>query len=108
MEPRQQNITSHATTSWEGDFDALPGGTLIRDGLNDLRNDVASVERLLVLIGAPRLRRLGFDIPHYAGDPERELYDLLPRTAPRAAHARYNAFIRTLVSFERAAECVRP
>jgi hypothetical protein len=107
METQQQKTSSQASTSWESDFEALPAGSLVRDGLNDLRNDVVSVERLLVLIGAPRLRGLGFHIPRYAGNPEHELYDLLARTDERSAHTRYNAFIRTLVSFERAAECVR-
>ncbi len=44
-------------------------------------------------------------------DPERRLYDLLATENPDGAHARYNALIRrlvSLVSFERAAECVNP
>ncbi|MEX2117165.1 MAG: hypothetical protein WEB37_09765 [Bacteroidota bacterium] len=38
-------------------------------------------------------------------NPEHLLYDLLHREDPDSAHSRYNALIRTLVSFERAAEC---
>lgn len=107
METRQHKTHSQTMTAWDSAFDALPGGSRIRDGLNDLRNDVESVERLLVLIGAPRLRRLGFEIREYAGNPEHELYDLLAATHEDSAHSRYNALIRTLISFERAAECVR-
>jgi hypothetical protein len=35
------------------------------------------------------------------------LYALLARDDAAAAHSRYNALIHRLVSFERAAECVR-
>jgi hypothetical protein len=37
--------------------------------------------------------------------PEHRLYDFLARDEPDAAHSRYNALIRRLVSFERALEC---
>lgn len=88
--------------------DALPGAELIRDGLRDLANGVESIESLLVLIGAPRLRRLGFDVPDTPDYPEDRLYALLATEDSDSAHSRYNALIRRLVSFERAAECVRP
>ncbi|MDP9193084.1 MAG: hypothetical protein M3P06_15405 [Acidobacteriota bacterium] len=42
--------------------DALPGAELIREGFRDLEAGVESVPALLVLVGAPRLRRLGFDV----------------------------------------------
>ena len=38
--------------------------------------------------------------------PEHRLYGLLARTDPDSAHGRYNALVRRLVRFERAAECV--
>lgn len=82
----------------------LPGGDLVREGLRDAAAEVWSVAALLVAIGAPRLRRLGYDAPLDVGDPERRLYDLLARDDPDAAHGRYNALVRRLVSFERAAE----
>jgi len=69
------------------DFDRLPGGRLVRQG--------------------PRLRRLGIHVPpavHLRS--EHRLYERLARVDPGAAHSRYNALIRNLVSFERAAECV--
>jgi hypothetical protein len=40
------------------DLDALPGGDLVRQGLDDLRRGVESIPALLVLSGGPRLRRL--------------------------------------------------
>jgi hypothetical protein len=85
---------------------ALPGADLIDVGLRDLSAGVESVPGFLVAIGAPRLRRLGFAVPAAIPDPERRLYALLARDDPRAAHSRYNALIRRLVSFERAAACV--
>jgi len=66
---------------------------------------VESVPALLVSIGAPRLRRLGFEIPRPFSEAEHRLYRLLAQEDPDSAHARYNALIRRLVSFERAAEC---
>jgi len=88
--------------------DALPGADLIRRGLADLEKGIESVPSLLVLIGAPRLRRLGFTVPDTDFFPEDKLYALLAEEDSDSAHSRYNALIRTLVSFERAAECVRP
>ena len=89
--------------------DSLPGSDLITDGIRDLARGVTSVPALLVLIGAPRLRRLGYAIPTTTeADPERTLYETLAATDSDSAHARYNALVRRLVSFERAAECARP
>ena len=88
--------------------DALPGADLIRAGLRDIRDGVESIEALLVLVGAPRLRRIGFDVPDTPYFPEDRLYERLAAEDSDSAHSRYNALIRTLVSFERAAECVKP
>lgn len=90
------------------DFDALPGGDLVRQGLSDLDRGLESVPALLVAIGAPRLRRIGLTVPDPTGDlPEHRLYRLLAETDPDSAHSRYNALIGRLVSFENAAECAR-
>ena len=86
---------------------ALPGGDLIERGLADRARGVCSVEALLVSIGAPRLARLGFDVPDPIPDAERRLYDQLHAEDPDSAHGRYNALVRRLVSFERAAACAR-
>ncbi len=88
---------------------ALPGAELIEAGLADLRENRETVEALLVAIGSPRLRRLGIELPNSLPEnPEHRLYELLARDDSDSAHSRYNAFIRRLVSFERAAECVSP
>lgn len=74
-------------------------------GLADLAREHESVEALLVSIGAPRLARLGIDLPFTFASPEHKLYGVLAAQGPDDAHSRYNALIRRLVSFERAAEC---
>lgn len=87
---------------------ALPGGDLIDAGLEDLREGRETIAALLVAIGAPRLRDIGLELPNDLPDnPEHRLYDLLAETDQDSAHSRYNALIRRLVSFERAAECVK-
>ena len=91
-------------------FADLPGGDLLAAGLEDLRRGVESVPALLAQIGAPRLRQLAIDVP--ARDPsgplaEHRLYELLAREHGDGAHSRYNALIRMLVSFTRAAACAR-
>jgi hypothetical protein len=45
-------------------------------------------------------------IPRVDENPEHRLYDLLRERDPDAAHGRYNALVRRLVSFERALACV--
>jgi hypothetical protein len=83
----------------------LPGEDLVRSGMDDLRRGEATVEAMLVSIGAPRLRLLGLEIPETVEAPEDALFALLERDVDDA-HSRYNALIRRLVSFERAAECL--
>lgn len=86
----------------------LPGGDLIRAGLDDLARGIESTEALLVAIGAPRLRRMGVPVPNHSfTSPEHRLYQRLAQVNSDAAHARYNALIRRLVSFERAVECAK-
>jgi hypothetical protein len=90
------------------DFNRLPAGVLVRSGIEDLLAGRESESSLLVLVGAPRLRRLGLSIPASTlPSAEHALYERLARAEPRSAHSRYNALIRALVSFERAAECGR-
>jgi hypothetical protein len=85
---------------------ALPGEDLIERGIADLERSADSIEALLVSIGAPRLRRIGFEIPRTIASPETTLYERLAESDQDSAHSRYNTLIRLLVSFERAAECV--
>ena len=88
------------------DFSRLPGGDLVQQGLRDLAESQDSEAADLVLIGAPRLRRLGLDVPlDRSAGAEHRLYLRLAAVDADSAHSRYNALIRRLVSFERAAEC---
>jgi hypothetical protein len=87
------------------DTAALPGGDLIRRGIADRARGLCSIEALLVSIGAPPLARLGFQVPDPIPAAERRLYDLLHAEDADSAHGRYNALVRRLVSFERAAAC---
>lgn len=85
----------------------LPGEDLIEAGLEDLHAGRETIAALLVAIGSPRLRRLGLALPEQLPpNPEHRLYDLLARDDQDSAHSRYNAYIRKLVSYERAAECI--
>jgi len=86
-------------------LETLPGADLVQRGIEDLDVGRESAEALLVSIGAPRLRSLGVDIPAPIEGPEHKLYLLLARKKGDAAHSAYNALIRRLVSFERAAAC---
>ena len=84
---------------------SLPGGDLVEVGLRDLAARAVSDESLLVSIGRPRLAQLGLDVPAGFDDPEHRLYDRLSNRFGDAAHGRYNALVRRLVSFERALAC---
>jgi hypothetical protein len=87
-------------------FRALPGADLVEAGLSDLAASRMSEAAALVLIGAATLRRLGLPVPEGVAEcPEHELYRLLHEQDQDSAHGRYNALVRRLVSFERAAEC---
>jgi hypothetical protein len=89
-------------------MDSLPGGDLISVGIQDLHDQRETIASLLVAIGAPKLRRLGLELPsRLPPNPEHRLYELLSLSAHDAAHSKYNALIRRLVSFQRAIPCVR-
>ena len=85
----------------------LPAADLIETGLRDLSGGLETEASLLVSIGAPRLRSLGFPVASPLEKPERRLYERLSRREPDSAYSRYNALIRRLVGFERAAACAR-
>lgn len=83
-----------------------PGEELIEQGIRDLAKGLETIPSLLVSIGSPRLRRLGLAIPASTfASPEHRLYQMLWVQDPGSSHSKYNAFIRRLVSFERASEC---
>ena len=85
----------------------LPGGEFVVRGLLDLARGRETAGALLVSIGAPRLRLGGLDVEAPLPDAEHRLYALLSRESPDDAHARYNALLRRLVSFERALALTR-
>jgi hypothetical protein len=87
------------------DLEMLPGAGLVQRGVADLDAGRESAESLLVSIGAPRLRSVGIELSSPIPSPEHKLYLLLMREKGDAAHSAYNALIRRLVSFERAAAC---
>ena len=84
----------------------LPGEELVAQGLADLAQDRETDFSLLVLIAAPRLRRLGIHIPeHPLPQPyEHRLYSRLDQRLGDAAHSYYNSLIRRIVSYEHALE----
>ncbi len=98
---RERPVRYHQTV--EKSRTALPGGDLIEKGLADRRSGLSSIEGLLVSIGAPRLAHLGVEVTDPIPQAERRLYDWLHAEDADSAHGRYNALIRRLVSFERAA-----
>ena len=101
------NDAHHEAGSRDGRSYALPGEDLVEAGIRDLREGRETIEALLVAIGAPRLRRLGVELPDGLPDnPEHRLYDLLAQDDSDSAHSRYNAYLRRLASYARAAECV--
>ena len=83
----------------------LPGADLVIRGLHDLAQRTETVESLLVSLSAPRLVALGFDVPQPFADAELRLFALLTKEFGAGAHGKYNALIRRVVSFQRAAAC---
>jgi hypothetical protein len=85
----------------------LPGGDLVDAGLSDLASGRTTAESLAVSLAAPRLRREGVPVGAPLDDPERRLFRQLSRTDGDLAHARYNAYLRRLVSFADACRLAR-
>ncbi len=85
---------------------SLPGQNLVEQGLAELAQDRITDLSLLVLIAAPRLRRLGLEIPErtFSAPCEHSLYARLEERLGTGAHSQYNALIRRIVSFARALE----
>ena len=79
---------------------------LVEQGLADLSQDRETDCSLLVLIAAPRLKRLGIEIPDPAVSRpyEHQLYERLAERLGTAAHSHYNSLIRRVVSYARALE----
>ena len=85
--------------------DDLPGADLFDAAVADLRAGVESPAALLVSLTRSRLVDAGLAVPPVAIErPAHRLYDLLAAEDPESAHSRYNALLRRIVSFARAAE----
>ena len=84
----------------------LPGEDLVEQGLADLAHDRITDASLLLLIAAPRLKRLGIQIPDRPSTAphEHQLYGRLEERLGFAAHSHYNSLIRRIVSYARALE----
>ncbi len=84
----------------------LPGQDLVEQGLADLAQDRLTDLALLVLIAAPRLKRLGINIPtrSFREPFEHQLYAQLEARLGTAAHSHYNSLLRRIVSYARALE----
>jgi hypothetical protein len=84
----------------------LPGEELVQQGLADLSENRETECSLLLLIAAPRLRRLGIQIPDRPSPRpyEHQLYARLDQRLGNAAHSYYNSLIRRIVSYARALE----
>jgi len=86
-------------------FDGAPGADLVAAGLTDLAEGRQTAAALLVCVARTRLRSVGVDVPALDVDhPWHRLYDLLAEDDARTAHGRFNALVRRLASFARAAE----
>jgi hypothetical protein len=83
----------------------MPGRELVVQGLADLRAGRLSTSALLVAMARTRLAATGLDVPEVTSvRPGHALYELLATEDPATAHGRYNALVRRLVSYLRAAE----
>ena len=84
----------------------LPGEELVERGLADLAGNRTTDFSLLVLIAAPRLKRLGIEIVDGRFQPpyEHRLYERLAERLGVGAHSYYNSLIRRIVSYSRALE----
>jgi hypothetical protein len=85
------------------DIDGLAGAELVRQGLDDLRQDAHTAEAWLVAIARPRLVRLGIDVPAW-DNPEANLYALLEAQSVSDAARRYSALLGRICSFSRGLE----
>jgi hypothetical protein len=92
-------------------YEHLPGGEILSNGLRDLEQGLRTVNALLVLVAAPRLRRCGIRIPQttpISELPEHALYRQLCVEHGAEAYRLYRSLLRRLVSLENALESKRP
>ena len=93
------------------ELDSIPGGEIVSSGLRDLQAKHFSENALLVLVCAPRLRTLGFEIADPADVPkprEHELYGAIESRLGIEAFSSYNSLLRRMTSFARTLERNNP
>jgi hypothetical protein len=83
----------------------LRGGELVQTGLEDLLHRRETVESLVVSMSAERLLALGIHVPEPIDHAELRLCRLLTVKFGHEADGRYNALLRRMTMFQRAA-CV--
>jgi len=90
------------------ELDGLPGADFVTQGLEDLAAGKITEHSLLVLVGEPRLQRLGIKYPSIrpavSVPVEHALYDFLSGIYGNGAHSRYNSILRRMNSFAHALE----
>lgn len=84
----------------------LPGAEIVLPGIADLEAGRKTINASAVQAASPRLRRAGLDVPSATGDipAAHILYRQLSEKLGNAAHPHYNAMLRRIISFARAAE----
>jgi len=84
----------------------FPGSEIVLEGLADLAAGRETERSEAVMMASTRLRAAGLDVPTRRGDipAAHRLYALLADEDARNAHSRYNAVLRRVESFARAAE----
>lgn len=87
----------------------LPGAEVVNAGLADLLAGRETANAAAVSMASRRLRAVGVEVPPATStEPAaHRLYEHLRRADPRGAHSRYNAIVRRVASFARAAEHAR-
>ncbi|HET7417070.1 MAG TPA: hypothetical protein VFJ61_05560 [Solirubrobacterales bacterium] len=90
-------------------LEKLPGAEIVLPGIADLQRGRMSLNALAVQAAAPRLRHLGLAAHSAEGDEPaaHRLYQELQQELGDGAHSRYNAILRRVSSFTRAAERAR-
>ncbi len=93
----------------ENPLKQLPGAEIVLPGLADLHAGRQSINASAVESAAPRLRRVGLDVPAGGGElpAAHVLYRHLSEELGDAAHSRYNAILSRVASFAGAAERAR-
>lgn len=86
-------------------FNHLPGGEYVAQGLADIASGNETLPALLLTIASQRLTEAGLTVPAKSWlDPELRLYRLLRDIHGDEAHSQYNAHLRRLTSLCRALE----